>query len=206
MSEPVLAPLNQGTFNRDVPPGTNPGRSDHYPMYDRLRLDSTLPPATERVLFNQNVRSTRDGVVLTYADTNNDYGDRVPDTQSYVYYWLDVYMMMNPAQMDEEGLEAYYDIIRQTYISFTITNLADIFILPLWKFFGAQQSFAVPTASLIQQPTPNFSGQWKLQKPITLEAGSQSYLSVFLPGGTSPAVLNGSFIGYSFEAKRNILT
>lgn len=203
--EPVVNPLSQGTFNQGGVPGTVPGRVTHYPMYDRLLLDSALPSNNDRILFQTAVQGNREGRTLTFADTNNQYGNRIPDGQRYTYYWLNVFFTPNPAVLEEDALEAFYDLLRQTYIWYKIEPLDPEFIVPLWKFFGATQFAAQSLTAPIQFPDARFSAQWKLEKPITLAQGVIAGLHIGLPGGTSPAILDDSFIGFEFDAKREFL-
>lgn len=205
MPEQVLSPLNSGTFNGPGVPGLQPGRADHYPMVDRLLLDSTLAANPDRILFQTAVNSQRENRTLTFADTNNQYGNRIPDGQRFTYYWLNLYITPAVAAVEEDYLTALYALLKQTVISYKIEPLDPVFILPLWKFFGATQFFAQSLTAPIQFSDALFSAQWKLEKPIVLQQGTIAGLHVALPGGTSPAILDDTFIGFEFDAKREAI-
>jgi hypothetical protein len=113
-------------------------------LYDRFRLLSTNPLVT--ALFRSKPGDTRNGVVLTVADTNNK-GDRVPTAQKW-YLWALTSIYQAPAVLPDATVQLIYTFLQTTLLTFKIENLDTMFSAPLSYFRPAIQGVSQPAATI----------------------------------------------------------
>jgi hypothetical protein len=185
--------LNDGTWGAG-------GEFLSYPIYDRLRMNSALA-LNARSLFANRVGSQRENVQLTYADTNIQKSESTSSSEKYELYSLQLHYMAEEARTDAE-IASILAYVRTTFIRFNIDNKVDMFILPLWKFFGATQLISAPAVTINSQyPNAIFSGKWEFPIPIVLEALT-TYELIVQPLVASAATLDNDFIGFEFETEK----
>lgn len=171
-----------------------------YPIYDRLLMDSALG-VQPRSLFATRVGAQRENRQLTYADTNIQKSEGTSSSEKLELFQLNVRYMAMEARTDAE-IQAIMNFIRETYINFKIDNKVDMFILPMWKFFGATQLVSAPAVTVNSQyPNANFMGQWAFEIPIVLEKLT-TFEMIVQPMAASAAGLDDDFIGFEFETRK----
>lgn len=185
--------LNSGTWGLG-------GEDLSYPVYDRVLMDSTIAAGVERTMFNQAVGTDREGVKLTYADTNIE-APNVPNSQKFGFKKLQMIYMAS-AVRDQAGYQLILDYVRQCTVRFNIDSKADMFRLPLWKFAGTLQVVTAPAATInTTVPMPFWTGIWEIDVPLVLQALTIFKL-VLNPQAASNAALNGDKIGFIFDSGR----
>lgn len=185
--------LNGGTWGLG-------GEDLDYPVYDRVLMDSTIAAGVPRTMFNQAVGTDREGVKLTYADTNIE-APNVPNSQKFGFKKLYV-VYMGAAVRDQAGFQLILNYFRQSTIRFNIDSKADMFRLPMWRFAGALQVVVAPAATIDTKiPSPMWTGIWEIQVPLILQALTIFKL-VLEPQAASDAVLNGDKLGFIFDSGR----
>lgn len=184
--------LNQGTFGLG-------GEELDYPIYDRMLMSSTrgIAPVT---LFNTPIGQIRDGITLSYADTNIE-SNQVPTSQKFCLTKLLVTYVAAEVRTQAETV-TILDYMRTTSIKFNVESKEDLFRLPAWKFFGTPQMVMAPAATIYSRyPQGMFTGVWEILVPITLESQTLFRLIVE-PQVASDVGLNGDFLCFEFEGGR----
>lgn len=186
--------LNTGTFGAG-------GEELEYPIYDRMKMLNSQAVNT-RTLFKTAVGAQREGVTLTWADTNIVQSEQVPSSQKWTLYKLQLeYMAMEP-RADLE-LQMILDYFRTTSFSLQINSKDAMFVLPLWYFLGSTQIVTAPAATINSKlPQAIFSGIWDFSNvPIVLQANTNWGLMVE-PQVASNAGLDADYVGFVFASTR----
>lgn len=164
-------------------------------LYDRMRLLSTAP--LETAMFRSKPGDTRNGVVLTIADTNNK-GDRVPTAQKWYLWDLDI-IFQGVAVIPDATMQLIYDTMQAVLIVFKIENLDTMFQAPL--------SYFRPTIQAVQQPAATINTHAAMQDnrggqeykiPLVLEENAVWHLDFVATAATS-ATLNNYFFLFAFN-------
>lgn len=186
--------LNTGTFGLG-------GEALRYPVYDRMKLLNSLG-TNERSLFKTAVGAQRETVTLTYADTNIQQSEQVPSSQKWEFDRLEVKYLAIAARTDAL-IQASLDYARTTYFGLKINSKDYMFILPLWKFFGAPQMVSAPAATINSRyPQAMWTGIWEFADvPITLQKNTNWGLTIS-PLVASAAGLDGDYIAFEFGGLR----
>jgi hypothetical protein len=173
----------------------------HAPAYDRMRfLNSTGVNA--RSLFKTSVGQQRDGVTLTFADTNVEKSESVPTSQKWTFWGLNVYFLPIITPTDAQIL-LFLNYVRTTTIRCIIHSKDDMFRVPLWKFFGANQMISAPAVTVNSRfPQPVFTGTFAFNIPVVLQALTDWELKVE-PLVASDAALDNCFLGFEFDGRRD---
>lgn len=186
--------LNDGTWG----PG---GESLTYPVYDRVKMLNSLGVAT-RSLFKTAVGQQREGVTLTYADTNIEKSESIPSSQRWEFNYLNTYYL-SAATKTSVLLQEILDYMRTTTIRCIIDSKTDMFRVPLWRFFGAMQVVSLPAVTQESRyPQPIFSGTLRLEIPIILQSLTDWELRME-PLVASSASLDNDFLAFEFESRRD---
>jgi hypothetical protein len=187
--------LNDGTWG----PG---GESLHYPVYDRMRMLNSLAVAT-RSLFKTAVGQQREGVTLTFADTNIEKSESIPSSQKWTFWKFSCFYMAEETRTDTEII-AILNYFRTTTIRCIINSKDDMFRLPLWKFMGfGPQLVSAPAATVNSRyPQAIFTGEWELKIPIILQSLTDWEIKIE-PLVASAAGLDNDFIGWEFDGQRD---
>lgn len=163
--------------------------------FDRFRLLAANPLTT--ALFRDKAGSTRNGVVLTVIDTNNQ-GDRVPTKQKWYLWDLEI-TYQAPALLADATIQLIYDFFRLTLVSFTIVNLAVMFTAPL--------SYFRPTIQGIQAPAVTVNSHYAAQDnrggkpfriPQVLEENAVWHLDLTQTAASNGA-LDNHFLLFGFD-------
>jgi len=186
--------LNDGTFGMG-------GEELAYPVYDRMLMASTQA-TNQRTLFKTAVGAQREGVTLTYADTNIQQSEQVPTSQKWVFTRLQIQYLASGA-LSDANLQLMLDYFRTTYFQLQINSKDAMFILPLWYFFGSTQIITAPAATINSRlPQAIFSGIWEFPEvPIVLQSNTNWGVQV-APLVASNSALNGNYIGFIFNGTR----
>lgn len=164
-------------------------------LYDRFRLLAANP--LETALFRSKAGDTRNGVLLTIADTNNK-GDRVPTAQKW-YLWDMFITYQNPAVVPDATIQLLLNFFRTTIIAFKIENLDTMFSAPL--------SYFRPSLQIVQQPAATINTHAPMQDnregqefkiPQVLEENAVWHLDV-LQTAASAGGLDDSFLLFAFN-------
>lgn len=172
----------------------------HYPVYDRMRMLNSLA-VNARTLFKTAVGQQREGVTLTYADTNIEKSESIPSSQKWTFHRLTCFYLAEEARTDAEiaSILAYF---RTTTIRCIINSKDDMFRLPLWKFMGSPQMISAPAVTVNSRyPQAIFTGSWEIKVPIVLQALTDWEVRVE-PLVASAAGLDNDFIGFEFDGER----
>lgn len=172
----------------------------HYPVYDRMRMSNALA-VNARSLFKTAVGQQREGVTLTYADTNIEKSESIPSSQKWTFWRFAVIYQAIEARSDA-NIQAILDYFRTTTVRCIINSKDDMFRLPLWKFMGSPQLISAPAVTVNSKfPQSIFTGIWELKVPIVLQSLTDWELRVE-PLVASAAALDGDFIGFEFDGER----
>lgn len=172
----------------------------HYPVYDRMRMLNSLA-VNARSLFKTAVGQQREGVTLTYADTNIEKSESIPSSQKWTFWKLSVFYMAEETRTDAEII-SILNYFRTTTIRCIINSKDDMFRLPLWKFMGSPQLVSAPAVTVNSRyPQALFSSCWELKVPIVLQSLTDWELRVE-PLVASAAGLDNDFIGFEFDGER----
>lgn len=186
--------LNDGTWG----PG---GESLSYPVYDRMKMLNSLGVAT-RSLFKTAVGQQREGVTLTYADTNIEKSESIPSSQKWTFNFLNFYYL-SAATKTNVLLQEIFDYMRTTTVRCIIDSKTDMFRVPLWRFGGATQIVSLPAVTQESRfPQAIFTGTLKLEIPIILQSLTDWELRIE-PLVASNASLDNDFIAWEFEGRRD---
>lgn len=183
--------LDDGTWG----PG---GELLQYPVYDRLTIaNATL----QWTLFKNAVNETRNGVVLNFADTNITKSDGVPKSQKWTFWRMYVRYLSTSAKTDAI-IQNFLSMVQETVLRFKIESKDEMFTVPLWKFFGADQLLSAPAVTVNSRfPQAVFDGVWELKIPIVLE--NLTTFSLEVEHLVAPnAALNGDFLAFEFDGER----
>jgi hypothetical protein len=181
--------LNDGTWG----PG---GETLDYPIYDRLRMDSAQA-VNVRSLFKTAVGTQREGITLTYADTNIEKSESIPSSQKWELSELRLNYLAVEPRTDAE-IQLMLNYFRTTTFRCIINSKDDMFRLPLWKFFGSPQMVSAPAVTVNSRyPQAMFTGVMELKIPIVLESLTDWEVKVE-PLVASDAALNLDFITFEF--------
>lgn len=177
------------------------GESLYYPVYDRLHMNSALL-TQPRSLFATRVGAQRETRTLTYADTNVQKSEGTSSTEKYTFHQLNTYYTAMEPRTDAE-IQLIMNFFRETFVRFQIDNKTDMFIIPLWKMFGATQLISAPAVTVNSRfPEAMFMGRWELKIPIVLQSLT-TYEMIVTPNVASDAALNNDFIGFEFESRKD---
>jgi len=172
----------------------------HYPMYDRMRMLNSQGVAT-RSLFKTAVGQMREGVALTYADTNIEKSESIPSSQKWTFWKMTVFYIASEVRTDAEII-TILDYFRTTTMRLVINSKDDMFRVPLWKFMGSPQLVSAPAATINSRyPQAVFSGAWELKIPIVLQSLTDWEVKIE-PLVVSSAGLDNDFIGVEFDGER----
>lgn len=186
---PKMVNYNGGTFGM----GTE---WLHDFLFDRFRLLNTNP--LETALFRSMPGATRNGVVLTIADTNNK-GDRVPTKQKWYLWALEITYQGEEIRSDAE-IQLIFNFFRTTILQFKIENLDTMFSIPL--------SAMRPTLQLLGPSAATFNGTYvysanvdqvkPFKVPQVLEENAVWHLDIIQTAATA-AGLDNDFLLFTFE-------
>lgn len=177
------------------------GETLHYPVYDRMRMLNASAVAV-RSLFKTAVGMPRDGVNLTFADTNIEKSESIPSSQKWTFWKLTNWYIASEVRTDVE-LIAILDYYRTTTIRCIINSKDDMFRLPLWKFLGTPQTVSAPAVTVNSRyPQNQFTGSWDLKVPIVLQSLTDWEVKVE-PLVASAAGLDNDFLAFEFDGERD---
>jgi hypothetical protein len=176
------------------------GEELHYPVYDRMRM-SAASAVQSRTLFKNAVGTTREGSVLTYADTNIEKSESIPASQKWTFWKLQLWYLSSTAKSDVL-IQNILDYFRTTTVRCVINSKDDIFRLPLWKFLGSPQMVSAPAVTVNSRfPQSIYTGAWELKIPIVLQALTDWEVKIE-PLVASVAGLDNDFIAFEFDGER----
>lgn len=183
-----LAKYSDGTFGM----GTE---WIHDILFDRFRLLNANPLTTS--LFRNKAGDTRNTVILTIADTNNN-SDRVPVKQKW-YLWKLAAKYQAAAARTDANLQSILDFMRNTIVQLTITNLDKMFTFPLSKFLPFDQLVSAPAVTVNSRyPKSTEDDRWELKVPLVLEENAQWSLDI-IQTAASAAGLDNDFILFMWD-------
>lgn len=184
--------LNDGSFG----PG---GDLLHYPIYDRAIMLSTV---LKHVLFKNAVNDTREGRVLTFSDTNITKGDSVPKSQKWTFWRMRFFFMTVDSAKNDGLVSDVLLMIKETVIRFNFESKQELFVIPLWKFFGPLQILSQPAGTINSRyPMGVFDATWEFKIPIVMESLSAWELDIehiVAPNSS----MDGDFLGFEFDGER----
>lgn len=193
-------PLDNDAMNLSAGTWGLGGEELDYPVYDRILMDSTQAAGTPRTMFNQAVGTDREGVRLTYADTNIE-SNTVPSDQKFGFSKLSVIYAASAIRNDA-GYQLILDYLRSATLRFNIDSKADMFRVPMWKWMGAMQVVTAPAATINTTfPMPMYTAIWEIKVPLILQALTVFKL-ILEPQAASGAALNGDRLGFIFDSGR----
>lgn len=177
------------------------GETLHYPVYDRMRMLNAQAVNT-RSLFKSAVGTTREGNVLTFADTNIEKSESVPSSQKWTFWKFSCFYQASAARTDVQ-IQNILDYFRTTTIRCIINSKDDMFRLPLWKFMGHAQLVSAPAVTVNSRfPQAIFTGVFDLKVPIVLQSLTDWEVKIE-PLVASAAALDNDFIGWEFDGERD---
>ena len=177
--------FNDGTYG--------PGLEElHFPFWDRFPL---LATRRENVLFNARAGDTRDGAVLTRADTNNP-GITIPLKQKWEI-WSMLFYYQAVAIRNDAAITAILNMVRDTIFNLNVESKDRLFEGQLGLYAdGPRQIQHVPTAAGNNVPYGSqayYLGKIDLKVPIILEQLTNwqvDFEHIALPA----AAINGDFV------------
>jgi len=185
--------LNYGTWGAG-------GESLQYPIYDRMRMLNSQA-VNPRTLFNTAVGGTREGSVLTFADTNIEKSESVPSSQKWILRKLTVGYIAEETRTDAE-IVAILDYMRRTTFRININSKDDMLRMPMWAFFGSPQLVSAPAATINSRyPQALFTGVFTLEIPIVLQALTD-WKIIVEPLVASAAGLDNDFLTFVIDSER----
>ena len=185
--------LNDGTWGEG-------GEILHYPVYDRMRMLNSQAVNT-RSLFKSAVGTTREGNVLTFADTNIEKSESIPSSQKWTFWTFSMFYQSASAKTDVL-IQNILDYMRTSTCRCIINSKDDMFRLPLWKFWGNPQLVSAPAVTVNSSfPQGAFTSVWTLKIPIVLQSLTDWEVKIE-PLVASVAGLDNDFIGFEFDGER----
>lgn len=168
----------------------------HDRLRDRMRLLSTNPLKTS--LFRNKAGDSRNGVILTEFDTNNQ-DSRVPVQQKW-YLWSLKMQYQAEVLANDAYMQLIMDLFRTTIVRLTIQNLDKIFDFLLADLVGGDLYVTQPAATIYSN-APRDNGtpwQWEMKIPVVLEQNAIWYLD-FIQQSASSATLDNDFVEFVWE-------